>query len=410
MSATTTTTTATRSAGVLIACGVLCAALAMGLRNSFGLFLRPVADAHGWTSSGFAFAIAMQVLLNGLFQPIMGQVADRVGGRTVLIFGACLQVVGTLGMALATELSTFTLFAGLVMGLAVSSAGMPIINATLTRLLPAAQRGRAVGLGTAGSSFGQFLVVPLVSLGIGGFGWQASMIGVAACALLMIPLALPLNDRPAPRAPGATAAEEESAGRAIRRAMGDRSFWFLFFGFFVCGVHVSFLGIHLPGFVASCHLPSAVGAGAISLIGLFNIAGSLGAGELSTRWRRKWLLVGIYASRGVLMSGFLFVEKTTGSVLVFSALMGILWLSTVPPTVALCARNWGTRWLATIFGLIFLSHQVGGFTGAWLGGVIFDATGSYDLMWSICIAAAAFAALVHLPIRDAVPRAVPAAA
>jgi predicted MFS family arabinose efflux permease len=409
MSATDTKPIGTRTVGLLIACGVLCAALALGLRNSFGLFLRPVADAHGWSSSGFAFAIAMQVLLNGLFQPIMGQVADRIGGRAVLICGACLQLVGTLGMALATDLSTFTLFAGLVMGLAVSAAGMPIINATLTRLLPAAQRGRAVGLGTAGSSFGQFLVVPLVALGIEGFGWQVALFGVAACALLMIPLALPLNDRPAPRPADAPA--EESAGTALRRALADRSFWFLFFGFFVCGVHVSFLGIHLPGFVASCHLPAVVGAGAISLIGLFNIAGSLGAGELSTRWKRKWLLVIIYASRGVLMSVFLFAPKTTETVLAFSAVMGILWLSTVPPTVALCARNWGTRWLATIFGLIFLSHQVGGFTGAWLGGVIFDATGSYDLMWSICIAAAAFAALVHMPVRDEeVPRALPAAA
>jgi predicted MFS family arabinose efflux permease len=163
----------------------------------------------------------------------------------------------------------------------------------------------------------------------------------------------------------------------------------------------------MPGFVASCHLPSYVGAGAISLIGLFNIIGSLGAGELSSRWRRRDLLIIIYASRGVLMAGFMMVEKTTASVLVFSALMGILWLSTVPPTVALCARNHGTRWLATIFGLVFLGHQFGGFTGAYLGGLIFDLTGSYDLMWSLCIAASAFAALMHIPISDAAPQASP---
>ncbi len=403
-------TTATRTAGVLITCGVLCAALAMGLRNSFGLFLAPMVQAHAWTASGFAFAIAMQVLLNGMFQPIAGQIADRIGGRQVLIGGALLQIVGTVGMAMAETLGVFTIFAGIVMGIAVSCAGMPIINATLTRLLPESQRGRAVGLGTAGSSFGQFLVVPLVQLGISGFGWQTAMFCVAGAAMLMVPLALPLNDSPKPKVAGAAVVAEQTAGQALKAALSDKSFWFLFFGFFVCGVHVSFLGIHLPGFVASCHLPTAVGAAAISLIGLFNIAGSLGAGELSTRWKRKELLVCIYAARGVVMSVFLFSPKTTETVLIFSAVMGILWLSTVPPTVALCARNWGTRWLATIFGLVFLSHQMGGFTGAYLGGVIFDATGSYDLMWSICIAAAAFAALVHLPVRDGAPKPVLAAA
>jgi predicted MFS family arabinose efflux permease len=169
-------------------------------------------------------------------------------------------------------------------------------------------------------------------------------------------------------------------------------------------LHVSFLTVHLPGFVALCHLPTAVGAGALSLIGLFNVAGSLLSGELSSRWRRRELLVLIYASRGVVMTGFFFVEKTTGTVLAFSALMGLLWLSTVPPTIALCARNFGVRWLATIFGLVFLGHQVGGFAGAFLGGLVYDRTGTYDLMWLICILAAAFAAVVHLPVRDGPPR------
>jgi predicted MFS family arabinose efflux permease len=286
---------------------------------------------------------------------------------------------------------------------------MPVIIASLTRLLPEEKRGRAVGLGTAGSSAGQFLVVPLAGLGISGFGWQWALIAMAVAALVMIPLAWPLNDKPAPVAGDAPAAESETARAALARAFRDTSFWCLFFGFFVCGLHVSFLTVHLPGFVHSCGLPLYVGAGAISLIGLFNIAGSLVSGELTQRWKRRELLVAIYASRGVLMAGFMLVEKTTASVMVFSALMGILWLSTVPPTVALCARNWGTRWLATIFGLVFLGHQIGGFTGAFLGGVVFDRTGSYDLMWVIGILAAAFAALIHLPVRDG-PRAVPATA
>ena len=264
-------------------------------------------------------------------------------------------------------------------------------------MLPENMRGRAVGLSTAGSSFGQFLVVPLAGLGISLAGWQGALLLMAGAALLMIPLAMPLSDRTPKLPPGVT---EENARTALRRALSSRDFWCLFFGFFVCGVHVSFLSVHLPGFVAYCHLPLYVGAGAISLIGLFNVIGSLGAGELSQRWRRRDLLILIYTARGVLMAGFIFVDKTTTSVLAFSALMGILWLSTVPPTVALCARNHGTRWLATIFGLIFLGHQFGGFTGAWLGGVVFDRTGSYDAMWWFCVGTSAFAALVHMPIRD----------
>lgn len=394
--------------GVLMACGVACAALAMGLRQSFGLFLAPMTAAHAWSASGFAFAIALQVLVNGITQPIWGQVADRIGGRRVILAGALLQLLGVLGMALSEGLPLFTVFAGLVVGTAVSAAGMPVIMASLTRLLPEAQRGRATGLGTAGSSLGQFLVVPIVQFGITGLGWQAALVAVALASLLMAPLALPLNDRPAPKA--AVAVAEQTAMEALRLAGRTPSFWYLFLGFFVCGLHVSFLAIHLPGFVASCHLPAAVGAGAISLIGLFNIAGALGAGELSSRWRRRELLVAIYALRGVLMAGFLLVEKTTASVLVFSAVMGLLWLSTVPPTVALCARNFGTRWLATVFGLVFLGHQIGGFTGAWLGGLVFDRTGSYDLMWVICILAAAFAAVIHLPVRDPAPQAAPALA
>jgi MFS family permease len=397
-------------AALLIACAVATAMLALGLRQSFGLFLAPMTEAHAWSASGFAFAIALQVLLNGVSQPLTGQLADRFGGRSVIIGGALLYAAGILGMAFSAGLPLFTFFAGVVLGVAVSAAGMPTIIASLTRLLPEEQRGRAVGLGTAGSSAGQFLVVPLAGLAIQGFGWHWALIAMAAAALLMIPLALPLSDRPAPVAANAPAADNETARSALSRAFRDPSFWCLFFGFFVCGLHVSFLTVHLPGFVHSCGLPLYVGAGAISLIGLFNIGGSLLSGELTQRWRRRELLVCIYGARAVLMTGFLLAEKTTTSVMIFAALMGVLWLSTVPPTVALCARNWGTRWLATIFGLVFLGHQIGGFTGAFLGGVVFDRTGSYDLMWVLGILAAVFAALIHMPVRDGPPRAVAAPA
>jgi MFS family permease len=387
-------------AAALVACAVAAAMLATGLRQSFGLFLAPMTAAHAWTASGFAFAIALQVLLNGVSQPLTGQLADRFGGRIVIIGGALLYAAGILGMALSAGLPLFTFFAGVVMGVAVSAAGMPTIIASLTRMLPEERRGRAVGLGTAGSSAGQFLVVPLAGLGIAGFGWQWALVAMALAALLMIPLAMPLSDRPAPAAANAPAPDSETARAALGRAFRDPSFWCLFFGFFVCGLHVSFLTVHLPGFVHACGLPPYVGAGAISLIGLFNIGGSLLSGELTQRWRRRELLVLIYGARAVVMTGFLLAEKTTASVMAFSALMGVLWLSTVPPTVALCARNWGTRWLATIFGLVYLGHQIGGFTGAFLGGVVFDRTGSYDLMWILGILAAVFAALVHMPVRD----------
>jgi len=395
--------------GLLIACVVAGVLLANGIRASFGLFLAPMTEAHAWTASGFAFAIALQVLLNGVTQPIAGNLADRFGGRNVIIGGALLYAVGILGMAASAGLPLFTFFAGLVMGAAVSAAGMPVFIASLTRMLPEEKRGRAAGLGTAGSSAGQFLVVPLAGLGISGLGWQWALVAMALASLLVIPLAWPLADRPAPAPAHAPAGADGTARQALSQALRDPSFWCLFFGFFVCGLHVSFLTVHLPGFVHSCGLPLYVGAGAISLIGLFNIGGSLLSGELTQRWRRRELLVAIYALRGVVMAGFMLAEKTTTSVMIFSALMGILWLSTVPPTIALCARNWGTRWLATIFGIVYLGHQLGGFAGAFLGGIVFDATGSYDLMWSIGIAAAAFAALIHLPVRDG-PRAVPATA
>ncbi|MGG5822591.1 MFS transporter [Falsiroseomonas sp. HW251] len=393
-------TSRTGSAVLLMGCAVMCAALAMGLRAAFGLFLPPMTAAHGWTASGFAFAIALQVLLNGVFQPICGQMADRFGGRPVLMGGAVLYAIGILGMAFSESLGAFTFFAGPVLGFAVSAAGMPVIIASLTRLLPESKRGLAVGLGTAGTSFGQFLVVPAAGFGIGGMGWEWTLLAMAAVALLMIPLALPLADTPPRKAAGGT---EEAAGAALRRALRTPTFWFLFFGFFVCGLHLSFLTVHLPGFAVFCGLPVSVGAGALGLIGLFNVAGSLVSGELTQRWRRRELLVIIYAARGVVMAVFMMAPKTTTTILVFSAAMGLLWLSTVPPTVALVARNFGTRWLATIFGLVFLGHQIGGFAGAWLGGVVLDRTGSYDLMWSIQIGAAAYAALIHMPIRDPAP-------
>lgn len=374
---------------------VLCA-LSMGIRQSFGLFLSPMTAAQGWTASGFAFAIAVQVLLNGVFQPLCGNLADRIGGRRVLWAGASLYALGIALMAAAGTYLLFLLAAGPLLGLAVSAAGFPIVMSVLQRRLPPALRPRAIGLVTAGSSFGQFSVVPLVAAGIGTIGWQSTLYVMAAAAMLMAGLAVPLSGD----APAAGEARRQPAGDALSRALGSPDFWCLFGGFFVCGVHVSFLTTHLPGFAALCGLHPWYGGAAISVIGLFNIAGSLVSGELAGRWRRRELLVLIYGARAVVMAIFMVAPKTETTLLVFSAAMGFLWLSTVPPTVQLTARLFGTQWLATLFGLVFLGHQIGGFAGAWLGGVIVDRTGSYDLMWWIAIGCGAFAALINLPMRD----------
>lgn len=380
---------------LLLAAVVLCA-LAMGLRQSFGLFLAPMTAARGWTAAAFALAIAVQVLLNGAAQPLCGNLADRLGGRPVLVAGWLLYAGGLAAMALAAPFALFFLGAGPVLGVAISAAGFPIVMASLARLLPADWRARAAGLATAGASFGQFAVVPLVQLGIETFGWQGALVAMAAAAAAAVPLALPFADRPGPPAESRPA----GAAAALRGALGSGQFWCLFAGFFVCGLHVSFLTVHIPGFVAACGLHPSWGAGAISLIGLFNILGSLAAGELAARWRRRELLMLIYGGRAVVMSAFLLGPKTGLTVALFSAAMGLLWLSTVPPTVALVARRFGTQWLGTIFGLVFFGHQLGGFSGAWLGGVIWDRTGSYDPMWIIAILAGALAAAVHLPVRD----------
>lgn len=386
---------------LLLLCAVVLCALSMGLRQSFGLFLGPMTAHHGWTASAFALAIATQVLLNGASQPICGNVADRFGGRTVLWGGWVMYALGLSIMAAATTLAVFYLGAALVMGIAVSAAGFPIVMAGLSRLLPPDMRGRATGLATAGSSFGQFSVVPIVQAGIDLFGWQGALYAMAGAALLAMPLALPLADKPGEGSRGPQhEGRPQAAGAALKEALSTRHFWCLFFGFFVCGVHVSFLTVHLPGFVASCGLHPSWGATSISIIGLFNIMGAMISGELSGRWRRRELLVFIYAARAVTMSVFFISPKTELTLVLFSAVMGVLWLSTVPPTVGLVARRFGTQWLATIFGLVFFGHQIGGFMGASLAGLIWDRTGSYDTMWLIAIAAGGFAALVNLPVQD----------
>ncbi|MCC7427500.1 MAG: MFS transporter [Alphaproteobacteria bacterium] len=397
------------SIALLILCGFVSAAIGTGVRQSFGLFLPPVTAAHGWTVAAYSLALSVQVLLMGAAQPFAGRIADQYGSRRVLWFGAGIYIAGLVVMASAQSYPLFFGAAGIALGIATSSSGFPIIMAALTRLLPDQQRSRAMGLITAGGSFGQFAVVPLSQLMIDLFGWQGALFGMAGLVAMIVPLTLPYGaEKPAPI--HARGGMEQTSRAALAEAFGARSYWCLIGGFFVCGVHVAFLTLHMPAFVASCGLHPSYGSASISMIGLFNIMGSMASGELSTRMRRKYILAFIYTARAVAMLLFLLGPKTPTTVLLFSAAMGLLWLSTVPPTAGLVGQIWGTRWMGTLFGVVYFSHQVGGFLGGYLGGLIWERTGSYDGMWWIAIACGFLAGIVNLPIIDRGPSAQPAKA
>ena len=384
--------------------------ITQGARQSLGLFVAPLDRDTGLGIASVSFAFAVSQFMWGFAQPFFGALATRWGTRRVLVSGALLVALGTALTPFARTSATLTLSLGIIAAVGAAAGSFAILIGGIARYLPEERRAFAAGFINAGASIGQFVFAPVLQWGIDAYGWVPTMFGLAATALLAIPLSLRLTADLASAPVAAGAGTGQRLGEQLRRALGERSYLLLHLGFFTCGFHVAFLITHLPGQVALCGLAPAVSAAALALIGLFNIAGSLAAGELSQRWKRRELLVAIYAARGVVMGGFMLLPKTTETVLVFSALMGILWLSTVPPTVALVARNFGTRWLATMFGLVFLGHQIGGFTGAWLGGLIFDRTGSYDLMWIIGILAAVFAALIHMPVKDPAPAPKPATA
>jgi MFS family permease len=383
-----------------------------GVRQSLGLFISPLNTSTGLGIVGISFALAVGQFFWGASQPIFGAFADRYGPTPVIMLGGLLMAAG---MAITPFVSSQW---GLVISLGVLSAAGAgagsfsiLIGATAQRLQPE-RRAFAAGFINAGSSFGQFLYAPLAQFLISAFGWVAAMITLAASALLTMPFARGL------RAPAATAtATGQPAAPAgiglreqLRIALRDRNYWLLHAGFFTCGFHIAFLVTHLPGEVALCGLPASLAATSIGIIGLFNIAGSLTAGALGNRYRMKWLLYWVYFARAVAVALYLLAPKTAMTFYVFAAVMGFTYLSTVPPTAGLIGKLFGVRYLATLFGLTLLSHQTGGFFGAWLGGIAVDRTGSYDWMWYADIALALFAAFINLPIREArlAPRVQPA--
>ncbi|MFN9774011.1 MAG: MFS transporter [Burkholderiales bacterium] len=393
---------------------VLCAAglfaASMGVRQSLPLFLGTLNTQTGLGIAAISLAFAIGQLMWGVTQPIAGACADRFGPGRVMLVGGLAIALGTALIPYAGTLPMLILTIGVLGAGGAGALGPSVLMGAVARRIDPARRGMATGIVGAGGSFGQFAVIPLAQWMIGGLGWVQALWGLSLLTLLALPMILAL--RVPPGEAGATAAGGATLGEAVRGALRDPSFLLLSAGFFVCGFHVAFIATHLPGVVAACGLPPSVGAWALAVVGLFNIAGSFAIGWAVDRWRMKSLLSLIYTTRAVAVLAFVLAPKTEAVVLVFAAVIGFTYLSTVPPTAGLVAKLHGARYMATLFGLVMLSHQVGGFLGAGLGGKAFEATGSYDWMWWIDIALAVGAALLHLPIREArvAPRAAAAAA
>jgi MFS family permease len=396
-----------RAAWMLILAASAILMITMGARLTTGLFLSPINTSTGLGIASISFAMAIGQFMWGASQPIFGAVADKYGSARVIVLGAVMLAAG---MAATPFVSSQW---GLMMTLGVLSAAGAgagsfsiLIGATAQRLL-AARRPFASGFINAGGSFGQFVFAPLMQVIIASTGWVAAMLTMAATTLLTIPLAWPMRGKnpeaaaAAPVAGGTATATGITLSEQLRQAMRNPSYLYLHAGFFTCGFHIAFLVTHLPGVVALCNLPSGVSGTTLGLIGLFNIAGSLAAGALATRYRMKSLLALMYASRAVIIVLFLLAPKTALTFYIFAAALGFTWLATVPPTAGLVGKLFGMRYLSTLFGLTLLSHQIGGFFGAWLGGLSFVHFGDYTWMWYADIALALAAALINLPIREA---------
>lgn len=382
----------------IIAAAGLVFALIFGVRQSVALFIGPINSATGLGIAAISLAFACAQLMWGITQPIAGAVADKYGTGRVVAAGAVLVMLGTVLTPYATSTWMLVLLIGVVAAGGGGMAGLGVLMSAVARALPPEKRGLASGMVNAGGSFGQFLVAPLAALLTGAIGWIGALTALGFLSLAIVPLAWVLRGKH-PHPPLGAAAEK-SMRHTVRDAWQDPSFVLLTAGFFVCGFHVAFIATHLPGVVALCGLPPAVGAWALSLIGLFNIAGSFASGWAIGRWRMKSVLSLLYASRALAVLAFMFAPKTASTFMVFAIVLGFTYLSTVPPTVGLVGKLHGMRYVATLFGIVMLSHQVGGFLGAWLGGYVFERTGSYDWLWYTDIMLAVGAALIHMPIKE----------
>lgn len=390
----------------VLICSALVVTLSMGTRHAFGLWLQPITQAQNWTRETFALALAIQNLSWGLAGIFAGMVADKFGAFRVIIVGGLLYALGLVGMAHATTPLMFSLTTGLMLGVAQAGTTYAVIYGVIGRNISVDRRSWAMGVAAAAGSFGQFLMVPAAGFLINSLGWQQALSSLGMLALLIIPLAWGLREPGFAKA--AQQKREQSIVQALVEAFRYPSFQLLMAGYFVCGFQVVFIGVHLPSYLKDQGLSPQVASYALALIGLFNVFGTYAAGALGQKMQKKNILAFIYLSRAVVITLFLISPLTPISVYIFSALMGLLWLSTVPPTNAAIAQIFGIAHLSMLGGFVFFSHQIGAFMGVWLGGFLFDKTGSYNIVWYIAIGLGVLAALVNLPVKEAaITRALP---
>lgn len=386
-----------RSPAFIIFCGCMISLITFGVRGTFGLFTAPMTEALGWSRETYSMAMAIQNLAWGAAMPIAGAIADKYGNARVMALGAVIYTAGMVMMAYADTPLLLNLTGGLLVGLGVAGASFSIVMSAFTRVVPAERQSWAFGMATAAGSMGQFLFAPLGQAFISAYGWQSAMVVLALCVLSVILLAVPLygksGDRP-------MADDELDFGGTLKLAFAHRSYLLLVTGFFVCGFHVAFIATHLPPYLTDQGLSASLAAWSIAIIGLANVAGSYISGVLGGRFPKRTLLSGLYLSRAVILAIFVLSPATPLVVFAFAIAMGLLWLSTVPLTNGLVVVMFGTRYMATLFGFVLFSHQIGAFFGVWLGGLIYDRTGSYDIVWWISVVLGLMAAVIHWPIRE----------
>lgn len=389
-----------KRASIVIAAAAAIVSIAMGVRQAFGLFLPDMSVDLNIGRSSFGLALALQNLLFGLVQPVVGALGDKYGAGRVVLIGTVIYVAGMVGASMAGGAIGLHLSFGLLVGLALSATTFVIVLGAVGRVVSPERRGMAFGIVTAGGSLGQFLLVPVGQLFISELGWRLALIALAGLVAMIAVLAIGIAGRPPVQAAQSGEAPAQSLREALREATGHRGYWLLNAGFFVCGFHVAFVATHFPAYLSDKGLGLAIGASALALIGLFNIFGSYLFGMGADRWSKTRLLAGLYAARGVAMIAFLAWPLTPFTALAFASVMGLLWLGTIPLTSGLVGQIFGMRYLSTLYGVVFLSHQVGSFFGAWSAGLMFDLTGSYDSIWVASVLLAFAAALLHLPISE----------
>lgn len=397
-------TSSSRPLGIhrVLICGALIVTLSMGIRHGFGLWLQPITQEQGWTRQAFSLALAVQNLSWGVFGVFAGMLADKFGALRVMVAGAVFYALGLAGMALSQTPLMFALTTGVLIGAAQAGTTYAVIYGVIGRQIPAERRSWAMGVAAAAGSFGQFLMVPVEGQLIARLGWQTALLVLAAMVLLIVPLAFSLRE---PRLAAASGKREQTILQAVQEAFKYPSFVMLMAGYFVCGFQVVFIGVHMPSYLRDKGLSPEVASYALALIGLFNVFGTYAAGALGARLAKRKLLAGIYLGRALAIALFLLAPLSPLSVYVFAAVIGFLWLSTVPLTSGIVAQIFGVAHLSMLGGFVFLSHQIGSFLGVWLGGYLYDRLGSYDLVWYIAIALGVMAALINLPVREsAIPR------